>query len=231
MRTTIFRFSLFLIIVCIGVSSSFAQTAIPTSPHGSAIKGVLTIRDDFQIFPIGKVGNTIYYKNTKIISKPKLVMHDAIKIFGGVVYYGSYEAGESVMGFEGNPKVSFTTLNGGFYALRTPEKRKKLLRVDPKNKIQVLLPRSNTASGLAYNGADKAAFFHIYNGETVEMKDGRLNYRYTFKIHIVRSDVDELDTLRQMVNDFSPRLKLKWVKKDQLQYQLSNGQKKVITIQ
>lgn len=219
----------FLLLMLVG--SAISETNTNEENTGTLENGVLTIRDEFQIFPVGKKGNTIYFNNTKIVSKPDLVLHDAISLFDGYVYYGTNEENESILGFEGNPEISFAAIDGGYYGMITPEGQKKILRISPQKTVQVLLPSFNTTSGLVFNGFKKAAFYHIYKGETVETEDGSLKYQYTFKIHIVRSNEDEIDTLHKMVTDFSPSLKLKWMNKDRLQYRLSDGRKYTIVVQ
>jgi len=189
-------------------------------------EGLVTIRNDYQIFPIGKKGNSIYLNKKRLLTRPNLILKDIIQVFEGHVVYGISEAGEHELEYIGNSKVRFIKMATGYYQIIGKKRKKKIIRVNPVDQIQILLPRSNTASGLVFNGENKAAFFHIYRGDTIESDDGKLNYQYTFKIHIIRSTDDDITTLDETVSDFSPRLKLKWLKPNLLQYQLSNGTEK-----
>ena len=230
MPTILYRAGTAWILLLVFAWSAVAETETNQKKTSTPINGVLTFRENFQIFPVGKQGNTIYFNETKILSKPDLTMHDAIGLFDGYVYYGTNGKNEPVLGFEGDPQISFNALEGGYCTLATPKRQKKIVRIGPKKRIQILLPNSNTAAGLVYNGFEKAAFFHIYKGETVETEEGNFRYQYTFKIHIVRSREDETVTLRNTVTGFSPNLKLKWIDRHRLQYQLSNGRVNSISI-
>ena len=186
-------------------------------------EGIVTIRNDYQLFPLGKKGNSIYFNKKRLLTRPNLILKDIIQVFEGHVAYGITEAGEQKLEYIGNSDANFFKIATGYYQFIDENRQKKLIRINPADQIQILLPRSNTASGLVFNGENKAAFFHIYKGDTIESDDGKLNYQYTFKIHIIRSTDDDITTLDETVSDFNPRLKLKWLKANLLQYQLSNG--------
>ena len=213
------------------VFSAVAETEAQEEEAQNLRNGILTIRGNFQIFPVGKIGNTLYVNNTRIVSKPKLVLQDAIRLFGGYIYYGIDGEGEPILGFEGNPAESFRAVKGGFYTAKAPSRQRKILRIAPDNRIQILLPSSNTATGIVYNGFDKAAFYHIYKGEVVETKEGETQYQYTFRIHIVRSNEKDIVTLRERVVDYRPNLKLQWVERNRLQYRLSSGDTRTFVVQ
>jgi hypothetical protein len=148
----------------------------------------------------------------------------------GYIYFGVNELDEGVLGYVGPDTTEFTEIEGKYYALVTSEGKRRLYRISSKNEIQDLLPRSNTASGLVYNKVNKAAFFHITRGETVETEDGRQRYLYTFKIHIVKDGIDKITHLPETVSDFRSRLRMKWINGNTLQYSLSNNQKETIVI-
>lgn len=186
-------------------------------------EGIVTIRNDYQIFPVGQKGNSIYINKKRLLTRPNLILKDILEVFGGHIVYGRSEDVQHELEFIGPASVRFEKLAKGYYQIIDANRKKKLIRVNPADQIQILLPRSNTASGLVFNGENIAAFFHIFKGDTVESDDGKQNYQYTFKIHIIRSTDDDITTLNETVSDFNPRLRLKWLKANLLEYQLSNG--------
>ncbi len=199
--------------------NALAQDAVKPDVNN----GIVTIRNNFQIFPVGKLGNSIYLNKKRLLTRPNLILKDIIEIFDGHAVYGMDEVGEQELEYLGNTNITFEKIAKGYFQITNEKKRKKIVRVNPADQIQVLLPNSNTATGLVHNGKNKAAFFHIFKGDTVQSDDGKSNYQYTFKIHIIRSTDDDSTTLNETVSDFSPRLKLKWLKTNLLQYELSNG--------
>ena len=215
-NTVKFTISLILFLMCGNV---LAQD----SEQPEINEGIATIRNDYQIFPVAKKGNSIYINKKRLLTRPNLVLKDIVEVFEGHVVYGLSEDGQPELEYIGLPSVKFKKIAKGYYQITNEKRKKKLIRVNPADQIQILLPRSNTASGLVFNGENKAAFFHIFRGSTVESDDGKQNYQYTFKIHIIRSTDDDITTLNETVSDFNPRLKLKWLKANLLEYQLSNG--------
>ena len=192
--------------------------------------GVLTIKNRYQIFPVNRLGNTIYVNNKKLESKSGLVMVDVVKAPGGFIYHAKDEAEQSILGFTGDENAKFKSLDGGFYLLSTKESGNKIYRLNSVNIIQNLLPRYKTAGGLVYNNSDKAAFFHIAKGENIETEDGKLRYLYTFRIHIAKIDEPEVINLTLSISDYSPNLRMTWIDEETLQYSLSDGSIDRITI-
>ena len=203
----------------------YAEEPKAEQPHKN---GVQELRGDFQIFPYNKLGNTVYRDSKKLISKENLSIQDVFEVGEGIVYMGLDEEGESLLAFTGDPDVEFISIDGGFYHLKDKKNGlSKLFKVDLNGQIKDLLPKSKTASGLAYNGKNKAAFFHIAKGELIEFEDGRSRYQYSFRIHIVRTGSSVVRTLPETVDDFSIKLKLQWENTNTLHVVLGNGEKKV----
>ncbi len=205
------------------VCSALAQTE---EKRENSTDGIKHIRKKFFVFPENKIGNTLYRKNKeKIVSKSNLTLLDIIEAPGGYVFYGTNESVQPELGFTGESSVEFISLDNGFYQLTAQNGTvKKLYRITNNREIQCLLPKSKTASGLVYNGVDKAAFYHITKGETIETEEGKQRYLYTFKIHIVKNGVVRVDHSPDTINDFKAPLVLKWKDKNTIQYKLSNNQ-------
>ena len=83
---------------------------------------------------------------------------------------------------------------------------------------------------MAYNQVDKAAFYHISKGETIELEDGTLKYQYTFKIHIADRAINKIYSLPNTITDFYYRLKLDWIDPNTLRYTLLSGEKGSIEV-
>ncbi len=193
--------------------------------------GIRHIRNEFFVFPENKIGNTLYRNKERIVSKDNLILIDIIEAPGGYIFYGTNESVQPELGFIGDPTVKFETLEGGFYQLTTAKRKiRKIYRLTNNREIQSLLPKSNTASGLIYNKVDKAAFFHIAKGETVETEEGKLRYLYTFKIHIVKNGIKKIIHLPELIGDYNSKLILEWKNKDTIQYKLSNNRLETVVI-
>ena len=212
------------------IVSATPVLAQSTEKSDNITGGVQEIAPEYQVFPKGRLGNTIYKNRKKLISRVDLNLKGILEAPEGHVYYGINESDEAVLGFIGGESIQFTELEGKFYELINQSGQHRLYRVSPDKKIQDLLPRSNTASGLVFNDENKAAFFHITKGELVEMEDGKQRYQYTFRIHIVKNDEVKVVHLPDAVADFRAKLKMSWVDKDTLQYILSNDQMETIVI-
>jgi hypothetical protein len=219
---------LFISIVLLLSLTSLAQT---DEKSQNSIEGIKQIGPGFQVFPDGKLGNTLYKDGKKIISRPDLVLHSVIDTLDGYIYYGINEADEPVLGYAGSEKTVFTALEGGYYELVAESGKRKIYRLTGEGAIQNLLPKSNTASGLVYNQTDMAAFFHITKGETIEVEEGQLKYQYTFRIHVVKDKDLKVIHLPETVSDFKPKLRLNWIDQNTLQFTLSNNQKETIIIE
>ncbi|MDH5559240.1 MAG: hypothetical protein OEY59_00120 [Deltaproteobacteria bacterium] len=181
------------------------------------------------IFPTEQPSNSFYIGKTKYFSKKGFILRDVIEAPEGYVYSGETENQKKTMGYFGKLEAEFTELEGGFFQLKK-DSLSKLYRNYPGDKIQELLPRSNTAAGLVYNGHDRAVFFHIANGKSIETEDGKMKYLYTFKIHLTDIKTPNIKTISPQIDDFDPILKLNWLKRNVVQYILSDGQKFQINV-
>ena len=185
--------------------------------------GILKVGDRFNIFPVNKLGNTIYLDNKKLVSKVGLIMVDLTEAHNGFIYHAKNENDESILGYAGNEHAKFTALDGGYYQLITKEGGSKIYRINSDDVIQNLLPRYKTSGGLVYNNSDKAAFFHIARGENIETEDGKLRYLYTFKIHIAKINEPDVIHLPLSISDYAAKLRMIWLDEETLQYSLSDG--------
>ncbi len=220
-----------LLVVSLIILLSVSSLAQTDEKSQNSVGGIKEIGSGFQVFPDGKPGNTLYQNGKKIVSHQDLTLHFATEAPDGFVYFGTDEADEPVLGFAGNDDATFNALDGGYYELIANDGKRKLYRLSGDSSIQNLLPKSNTASGLVYNQIDKAAFYHITKGETIEAEDGKLKYQYTFRIHVVKDGDSKVVHLPETVSDFKPKLRLNWIDQNTLQFTLSNNQKETIIIE
>lgn len=191
--------------------------------------GIKELGSGFQVFPVNKPGNTLYKDKKKIISRENLILKDIVESPDGYVYYGVSEQGEDQLGYVGAPGSRFEKIDGEFYSLVAENGKKKLYWINGDEQIQNLLPTSNTATGLVYNKEEKAAFYHITKGETIETEEG-VRFQYTFRIHVLKMDTGRVVDLPETVSDFRSRLVLNWADRNTLEYTLSTGRKESIVI-
>jgi hypothetical protein len=193
--------------------------------------GIVIVDDTFTIFPKNRPGNSIYLKNKRLISVENLTLENIIALPEGYIYQGTDMQENQRLGFVGDPDTQFISLENGFYQLivRNGAKR-KLYWISQEKEIIDLLPRYNTATGLAFNQVDKAVFFHISKGETVETDDGRQRYQYTFRLHLFDTETGDVEQLPKVITDFRFPLRLSWLDENTIQYALSNGMRETISV-
>lgn len=192
--------------------------------------GVAVINEKFKIFPIDKVGNSVYLNDKKIFSDKELTLKTIREVPSGFVYVASNEAGDFQLGFTGEESSKFKNLNEGFYFLKTSKWKSKIFKISKEGGIIDLLPRSNTASGLVSNGKGKAVFSHITKGETIETDEGKQRYQYTLKLHVFSEKTEKVRHLKELIENFSANLSLKWVDENHVEYKLSDNQTKIIRV-
>ncbi len=219
---------LWFVLSTISFSTAGAQSATTSeTPENSILK----LSDRFQIFPGNKLGNTIYLNRKKLISREDLTLVDILEAPEGHIYHGQDETGTSVLGYVGNQNAEFIQLEGGFYHLILGKNgKKKIYWINGKDHIEDVLPRRNTATGLVFNNLDKAVFYHIAKGESIETDEGRERYQYTFNLHSVNTQTHKIRHLPDTIKDFSLRLRLEWINEDTIKYTLSDGQNGTVTI-
>lgn len=221
---------LFFAILFLNIPLSAAETN-PAEESTSPADGIIRLQEHFKIFPDNKPGNSIYYDNKKLLSRDDLIMIDIVEAPEGFIYHGLDESGSSILGYTGNPEVKFIPLQGGFYQLITGRNaKKKLYWINGDQKIEDLLPKRNTGTGLIFNGVDKAVFYHIAKGETIELEDGKERYQYTFRIHIANTQTRKVRHLPITVKDFYLKLRLEWMDENTIRYTLGNGQIETVAI-
>lgn len=222
---------MFLLLILMSVSISVAET-LPNKESITPADGILRLNNQFSIFPDNKLGNSVYLNKKRLVSRDDLTMVDIVQAPEGYIYHGLDENGSSILGFAGNENAKFIQLPGGFYHLVTDENnKKKIYWINGKRKIEDLLPRRNSGSGLVFNGSDKAVFYHIAKGESVETEEGKERYQYTFRIHIANTETRSVRHLPVSIKDFSLRLRLEWADENTIKYTLSNGQVETVSIQ
>jgi len=205
-----------------------------TDTTGSATRGgIVKIKDKFQIFPENRLGNTLYLKNKKLVSKENLILEDVVEAPDGHIYRGTDENQNTILGYTGDPNAQFLSMEKGFYQLNTNSEgivRRRLYWVNNKKEIIEILPQYKTTGGLVHNQADKAVLYHIAKGENVVTAEGKEVYQYSFRLHIINTKTGDIRHLPETILDFSPKLRLGWSDKDTVQYFLSNGTKETIKV-
>ncbi len=222
-----------LVVWCILWSFSLNTVLVQSTIASESQNGsILKLNDRFQIFPDNKKGNAIYLDKKRLFSRNDLTLTNIAIAPEGYVYSGLDENGNSMLGYTGNQDAKFIQLQGGLYQLTLGRNgKKKIFWINGRHQIEDLLPRRNTATGVVYNKINRAAFYHIAKGETIETEDGKERYQYTFNLHIANTQTYEVKHLPIIIKDFSLKLRLEWVDEDTLKYTLSNGQTETADVQ
>ena len=225
------RYLILLLIVFFLNSSLYATEREPENENVPSANGIVRLNEHFTIFPDNKLGNSIYVDKKKLISRDDLTLVDIIEAPEGFIYHGLDESGNSLLGYKGHPDVKFISMQGGFYQLLTDKNtKKKIYWINGDRKIEDLLPKRNTGTGLVFNGLDKAVFYHIAKGETVETEEGRERYQYTFRLHVADTKSYRIRHLPISVKDYYMKLRLEWMDESTIKYTLGNGQVETVAI-
>lgn len=195
-----------------------------------AHRGVVQVSKNYKVFPENRLGNSIYFKDEWLSSKKNYIMVDAISAFEGHVYHAKDKDGKDQLGYLGDEKNEFTRLFSGYYLLKSKPYRRKIYRIAPDGKVQDLLPRSKTATGLLSNGAGKAIFYHISKNLKETDESGEETLFHLFKLHLVDEKVQEIKTLEKVIKDSRWRLKLKWKNPDTLLLRKADGTEEEIPL-
>lgn len=180
------------------------------------------INDQYQIFPDLDLGNSLYKDQTLLFRNEKLALFDVHEVPDGFLYAGKDASGDLVIGYQGGPDTKFLSFKKGYYQLILERGISKLYRVS-NGKIQDLLPRYITANGMVVSEDGRGAFFHISKGEIIEDEEGLERYQYTFKIHIVEPESEQVINIPLPITDYRSRLKMHWSSEHKLEYSLSDG--------
>lgn len=195
-----------------------AQAPVENLPE----KGLVTLYEDYQIFPANRLGNSLYFKKKRIFSRQELIVRDIYKLDEGAIIYATSATKDRELELYGPEDASMTKLDGGFYALKIGSE-KKLVRIYKDDTIQDLLPKSRTPDGLVVNEKGDAVFSHITSSEMLE-NDGKKSYVYGYKIHFVFKDEKRVTHNSTVYKSTDLPLQIKWVNDTQVELQVFEGE-------
>lgn len=195
-----------------------------THPHNANSGGVKHL-DPYQIYPKGRLGNALYKNRHLLFSFPDRKILDAQQISEQDILVYLYEdpLQNSLLGVHdetGANSIEIKHVDNEFYELWIPNLGvRKIYRIK-NNTIIGIYNKVRTATGVA-PGKDFAAFYHIYAAGPKEV-DGVTDRYYTFRIHILHRESDQIETLPLLVDDKLPSLRLVWSDDQTLSYRLAD---------
>lgn len=204
-----------------------AETA-PAGDAAAASASVQELDKGYSLFPVARLGNSLYLKKKRIFTRQDLVIRAILPFNDGVIYYGVDAQEQPVMGWLGKEGITIAPLEGGFFQLTNGTKR-SLLRLTTGGKIQDLLPKASTPGNLVIGPDGKAAFSHIQEGQQIE-EEGKVKYLYTFRVHIVRKDQERIETLPDKFITTAVKLRYEWADPRKLEVWQDDGQKQAISV-
>ncbi len=205
----------------------FAESA-PADNDAAPSSSIQELDKGYSIFPMARLGNSLYLKKKRIFTKQDLVIRAILPFNEGVIYYGVDAQEQPQMGWLGKEGIAIAPLEGGFYQLTNGTKR-TLLRLAPGGKIQDLLPKSSTPGNLVLSPDGKAAFSHIQEGQQID-EGGKVKYLYTFRVHIVRKDQEKIESLPDKFVTTGSKLRYEWADAKKLEVWQDDGQKQAISV-
>ncbi|OGG94115.1 MAG: hypothetical protein A2508_04745 [Candidatus Lambdaproteobacteria bacterium RIFOXYD12_FULL_49_8] len=200
------------------------EKAAKSEPTEALKPNVVELGGGYQIFPAEQAGNSLYHQKKRIFTRQGFSVRAILAQSQGLLFYGLDQEGKEYLEIL-NPEdgAKLEPLEGGYYLFIAKGGISRVLRVYKGKEIQDLLAKSNTAGNFVYNGVDAGVFSHITGGEQVTSPDGKTQYLYSFKLHVVYQDREKITNLAPVVTAYSSKLDLRWVKKDQIEYRSIEG--------
>ncbi|OGG99192.1 MAG: hypothetical protein A2600_05300 [Candidatus Lambdaproteobacteria bacterium RIFOXYD1_FULL_56_27] len=201
-------------------------------PVAEAKSPILELKEGYQIYPVDRLGNSLYHNKERIFSRQGFSIRGILPIKQGLMVWGQDAEEAKKMDFveaEGQDGT-LTALEGGCYKLQLKGGITRLYQLLPNGVISDLLPTSNTAGNLVYNGKDLVAFSHITGGQQIQSPEGKTLYQYSFKLHWVKLGKEDVVQLPKTYTGYSTELNLHWIKENQLQVTNGDGQVDRLTL-
>lgn len=235
------RIVFLLCLSCLVLPQAWAQNQGPREaqepqtlelPVAEAKSPIVELKEGYQIYPAERLGNSLYHNKERIFSRQGFSIRGILPIKQGVMIWGHDAEDTKKMEFveaEGQDGT-LTALEGGCYKLQLKGGITRLYQLLANGEISDLLPASNTAGNLVYNGKDLIAFSHITGGQQIQNAEGKTLYQYSFKLHWVKLGKEDVAQLPKTYTGYSTELDLHWIKENQLQVTNGDGQVDRLTL-
>lgn len=202
------------------LTTDLAQGLATDAQHRGSIQ-----LEQYTIFPENRVGNALYQQNLFLISQDKRTIQTALEFANGTLFAGQTDQDENFIDFHSTEEYELTTPFAGYGQLVVGNQRALFWFSQPTNSIKNILPKLRSISTPVHNKVDKMAVYHISKSDRSTKPT-----TYTFEIHVFKEVDASIKTIKRDVVDKRSFLVLNWANSNQLEYQLSNGQKKKLQI-
>ncbi|MBI4082569.1 MAG: hypothetical protein HY423_08160 [Candidatus Lambdaproteobacteria bacterium] len=190
----------------------------------------------YTVFPENRPDNGVYLNNRLLLSLPRQTIIQILPLpaEGRFAYLaraedGKVQFGASVLPADAPPRI--VAVSPGFYhAVLTlgGVVYKKLYRVVQERSIVDLLPISRTADGMTA-GPKGVAFYHVATAED-KGPAGQSVKTFGIGLHLMLFAEDQVRHLNHGVVNTLPRLDLKWLDDQRLEYKLADGRGEVLSV-
>ena len=212
--------------------------AVKTFSRDSEHRGILDLRP-YQIYPENRIGNGIYLDKKLLDTHPQRAILNITSIKNTESYVYLFRDQNGVFGLgivknEADGDARFWKVDPEFYQYTNSSFGiQRVFRIY-QEKIVPLLTNIRTGSGVV-TSANHAILYHITDSKDITRTNSsgqEISQRvYTFRLHLINRNFKKTQSLSNLlVQDFSYRLKLKWVNEYSVSYKLSNGKEKIIDL-
>ena len=209
-----------------------------TFSRDSEHRGIVDLAP-YQIYPENRIGNGIYLDKKLLDTHPQRAILNiaSIKNTKSHVYLFRNQNGVLGLGIvknEADGDARFWKVDPEFYQYTNSTFGiQRVFRIY-QEKIVPLLTNIRTGAGVA-TSANHAILYHITDSKDITRTNSsgqEISQRvYTFRLHLINRNFKKIQSLSNLlVQDFSYRLKLKWVNEYSVSYKLSNGKEETVDL-
>jgi hypothetical protein len=213
-------------------------SAVEPFSRDSEHRGIVDLAP-YQIYPENRIGNGIYLDNKLLDTHPQRVILNITSIKNTKSYVYLFRAENEVLGLdivkdEADGDARFWKVDPEFYQYTNRTSGiQRVFRIY-QEKIVPLLTNIRTGAVVA-TSANHTILYHITDSKEITRTNSSgqvISQRvYTFRLHLINRNFKKIQSLSNLlVQDFSYRLKLKWVNEYSVSYKLSNGKEKIIDL-
>ena len=209
-----------------------------TFSRDSEHRGILDLRP-YQIYPENRIGNGIYLDKKLLDTHPQRAILNITSIKNTKSYVYLFRDQNGVLGLgivknEADGDARFWKVDPEFYQYTNSSFGiQRVFRIY-QEKIVPLLTNIRTGAGVA-TSENHAILYHITDSKDITRTNSSgqvISQRvYTFRLHLINRNFKKIQSLSNLlVQDFSYRLKLKWVNEYSVSYKLSNGKEETVDL-
>ncbi len=225
---TFFRIFFLCLVFSLGWLGNISIWAVDEFGFDATHRGLITVKEKYQIFPERRMGNGLYRNQKLLFSSPDQMILDVAEIQNqnSLVYLyegveGNLEIG--AYGTEESVTPSLQRVDDEFYEVMVPRNQlRRIFRITEKQQLVKIFDHVRSARGVTPSHK-LVAFYHITDVKEQATDTGDKQTIYTFRLHILNRSNSLVKSLPFTVNNTIARIQLSWLNERTLQVRYSDG--------